>query len=142
MSDVDTTAAITAGAAQATADRAAEDIEQLAEKTESALEQQQASINWLEEVQRMISESMSELRTALETQASMLDEALARLDLLESEYAATDDDPDDPANTDDVTTLEGSTGGSEPLENQAATDGQEPDQPAQGKHKKRAMGLW
>lgn len=140
MSDTDTSTALAAGAAQATAERAAEDIEQLAENTESTLAQQQSQINWLEEVQRMISDSMSDLRTSLETQADQLAEVIARLELLESEYDAADDEPDETPT--DVTTLEGGTGGSESREDQTATDGQEPDQPAQGKHKKRAMGLW
>ena len=128
MSDTDTSTALAAGAAAATADRAAEDVQELAQETEAALAQQQSEIDWQLEVQRMIETELTELR-------STLYEVIDRLDLLESEYAG---EPDE--NVEDVTTLEGETGSEESPEDQPASD--EPEPQPQGKHKKRAMGLW
>ena len=135
MSDTDTSTALAAGAAAATAERAAEDVQELAQETETTLALQQSQIDWQAEVQRMIETELAEVRSALETQATILDEVIARLDLLESEYT---EEPGE--NVEDVTTLEGS--GSESPEDQPANDEPEPDPQPQGKHKKRAMGLW
>jgi archaellum component FlaC len=137
VSDTDTSTALAAGAAAATAERAAEDVQELAQETETTLGLQQSQIDWQAEVQRMIETELAEVRSALETQAAILDEVIARLDLLESEYT---EEPGE--NVEDVTTLEGETGDSESPEDQAATDEPEPDPQPQGKHKKRAMGLW
>jgi preprotein translocase subunit SecA len=128
MSDTDTSTALAAGAAAATADRAAEDVQELAQETESTLAQQQSQIEWQAEVQRMIESELGDIRANIY-------EIIDRLDLLESEYT---EEPGE--NVEDVTTLEGS--GSESPEDQPANDEPEPDPQPQGKHKKRAMGLW
>jgi archaellum component FlaC len=135
VSDTDTSTALAAGAAAATAERAAEDVQELAQETETTLGLQQSQIDWQAEVQRMIETELAEVRSALETQAAILDEVIARLDLLESEY--TEEPGED---VEEVTILEGEGGGSESPEDQAAND--EPEPQPQGKHKKRAMGLW
>jgi len=128
MSDTDTSTALAAGAAAATADRAAEDVQELAQETESTLALQQSQIEWQAEVQRMIESELGDIRANIY-------EIIDRLDLLESEYT---EEPGE--NVEDVTTLEGS--GSESPEDQPATDEPEPEPQPQGKHKKRAMGLW
>ena len=130
MSDTDTSTALAAGAAAATADRAAEDVQELAQETESTLALQQSQIEWQAEVQRMIESELGDIRANIY-------EIIDRLDLLESEY--TEEPGED---VEEVTILEGEGGGSESPEDQAATDEPEPDPQPQGKHKKRAMGLW
>jgi len=142
VSDTDTSTALAAGAAQATAERAAADVEQLSQDTESTLEQQERRIEWAEEVQRMIGDSVSEIRTMLEVQAGQIDEVMTRLDLLESEYQ-TDEPVDEPGEeADDVTILEGSGGSESPEDQKPADEENEPAAPKPVKHKKRSLGLW
>ena len=129
MSDTDTSTALAAGAAAATADRAAEDVQELAQETESTLAQQQSQIEWQAEVQRMIESELGDIRANIY-------EIIDRLDLLESEYT---EEPGE--NVEDVTTLEGS-GSESPEDQKPADEENEPAAPKPAKHKKRSFGLW